>query len=649
MLIVNFAALVIGLIGFPLAFAVVARRLLGLRIGAVRSLLTSAVGVIVVSFLSEAQRDKESGVLLGVLIGTTLVAAMGFLAAAEVIVPSGSLGWPTGWVRSIRSRIARGRRYSRISSIAVRHGLWPYLSRRGEGSGSRLHQADRLARSLRLALEEVGGTFVKLGQILSTRDDLLSQAFVAELSLLQYQVPPEPWEEIQAALDKEYGRPVAEVFAEFDTEPLAAASIAQVHRARLHDGDKVVVKIQRPAIREGVERDLDIICRIARLLEQRTRWAKSLGLLELADNFAVAVHEELDFRLEARNLATVTAAWARRGDDPAVRLPGAYADLSSERVLVLEHLPGLPISSIFGGCGTRVLDRDGLARDLLGNMLQQILVDGTFHADPHPGNILLLEDDRIGLIDFGSVGRIDAQLRSAVKSFIFALQSGDAAALHDALLDVVIRPQEIDEQNLERALGRFLACHFASDAIPDIQVFVQLFRLVSDHGLRVPPEVAAVFRAMATLEGTLTKLSPGFNMMAEARVLAEARLPMGGSTSSVGQVLQSELYAAVSLLRRLPRRLERVTSALEQGRLTISVRSFADARDRHYVRSLLHEVLLVVIGATSGVMGTILLTIRRGPMVTASMGLFDLIGYHLLVLTAVLLVRALSVISRPQR
>lgn len=442
---------------------------------------------------------------------------------------------------------------------------------------------------------------------------------------------------------------MTEVFAEFDAQPLAAASIAQVHQARLHNGDKVVVKIQRPTIRAGVERDLDIICRIARLLEQRTRWAHSLGLLELADNFAVAVHEELDFRIEARNLAAVTAAWARHGGDPGIRLPAAHSELSSERVLVLEHLPGLPISSVFGSRGAEVPDRSGLARDLLANMLQQILVDGTFHADPHPGNILLLEDDRIGLIDFGSVGRIDAQVRSGLKAFILALQSGDAAALHDALLDVVIRPEEIDEQKLERALGRFMARHFNSDAIPDVQVFVQLFRLVSEHGLRVPPEVAAVFRAMATLEGTLTKISPGFNMMAEARELAEERLSLEGGSGSFGRAVQSELFAAVSLLRRLPRRLDRITSALEQGRLTISVRTFADARDRQYVRSLMHEVLLVVIGATSGIMGTILLTIRRGPMVTSSMGLFDLLGYHLLVLTALLVLRALSVVSRSPR
>ncbi|MCZ4125408.1 AarF/UbiB family protein [Streptomyces sp. H39-S7] len=646
---VEFVTACIAVVVFIAAFAVAARRLLGLRIGAIRTLLTGLVGMAgLTAFSVVMQRPEQRGVLTGVQMGSTLVVAMGFLAVSEVVVPSGS-GWPIKGLRSLRSRLTRGRRYSHISSIVVRHGLGPYLRggpRTGTGRGGR---AGQLARPLRLALEEAGATFVKLGQVLSTRDDLLPQAFVTELSRLHYQVPPAPWPEVEALLSAEYGRPVAEVFAHFDPDPLAAASIAQVHLARLHSGDNVVVKVQRPGIRPVVERDLDIICRIAQALEDRTRWAAALGAVELAEGFTGSVQEELDFRIEARNLATVTAAWARRPKDPVVRLPSQYEELSGERVLVLEQLPGAPISSVYASLDTMSLDRTELARNLLANMLQQVLVDGTFHADPHPGNILLLKDGSIGLVDFGSVGRIDRQLRSALKGFIIAVQRGDAAALCDALLEVVIRPEEFDEQGLERALGRFMARHFAPGSTPDIQVFTDLFRLVSEYGLKIPPEVAAVFRALATLEGTLTKISPGFDMMLESHGLAEEQLSAAGGSAATKQAMLGEVFAALAVLRRLPRRLDRVTSALEQGRLFVGVRLFADSRDRTFVRSLVHDVLLTILSASSGVMGSILLSVRRGPMVTPQISLFELLGYHLLIASALMVMKVLFSIFRPRR
>ncbi|UED85094.1 ABC1 kinase family protein [Streptomyces profundus] len=632
--------LITGLILFTVAFAVASRRLLGLRIGIVRSLLTGAVGSTVVMILSEVQKEEQSGLLLGVQLGTTLVVAMAFLAGLEVVAPSGSLGWPNAWWAALRSSAARARRYSGISSIVVRHGLRPYLRGREARSTG-------LAVPLRRALEEAGGTFVKLGQVLATRDDLLPPALVRELSVLQYQVPPEPLPDIRSELVREYGRPAREVFASFDEDPLAAASIAQVHRARLVDGTEVVVKIRRPGIRAGVERDLDVICRLARQLERRTGWAVSLGLVELADNFARSVQEELDFRIEAQNLDDVADLRERHSGPPRVRLPGRHRELSSERVLVLDHLPGDPISTAFARLDELPRDRAELARELLGELMRQILVDGVFHADPHPGNILLLADGDLALIDFGSVGRIDAQSRSALKAFLVALQSGQAAAMSDALLDVLTRPEEVDTQRLERDLGRFLARHFNSRTPPSVQAFVNLFRIVTDHGLRVPAEIAAVFRSLATLEGTLTRIAPGFDLMAEARDLStENTLGAGPSQRSVQETLQGEFYSALTMLRRLPRRLDRVTQAMERGQLTVSVRPFADARDRRYLRSLMHEALLVVVSSASGLTGAVMLTIDDGPRLTQRIDLFELVGYHLLVLAAVLLVRALSVISR---
>ncbi|WP_328788034.1 MULTISPECIES: ABC1 kinase family protein [unclassified Streptomyces] len=647
-----FFGVAFSVIVFIVIFAAVAQRLLGLRVGIIRTLLTGLVGTVGLAVFGAAmQRPEQGGAITTVQIGCTFLLATAFLAVSEVVVPSGSSGSPAGWLRAVRSRVARASRYSHIIAIAVRHGLRPYLRRGRDSDGVPTTGRARLVRSLRLALEEGGATFVKLGQVLSTRHDLLPPEFIAELSKLQYQVPEEPWKEVERLLEQDLGRPPGEVFAHFEQEPLAAASIAQVHRARLHSGEEVVVKVQRPGVRPLVERDLDIICRLGRMLETRTSWARALGTAELAEGFAASVEEELDFRIEAQNLAAVTNAWSRR-EEQKIGLPVVHEELSGERVMVLERLPGLPISVAYRSIDERFTTRTDIARNLLFNMLQQILVDGIFHADPHPGNILLSDDGRISLVDFGSVGRLDGQLRAALGRYLLAIHHGDPAALCDALLELVARPDEINERELERALGRFMARHLSGGSVPDFQVFADLFRLVARHGLAVPPEVAAVFRALGTLEGTLTKVSPGFDVIGEARTFAdgeqEGRGGFGwGNARSSGPGL--DLHAAVTLLQRLPRRLDRVTSALEQGRLGMSVRLFADARDRKYLRSLVHEVLITFLGATSGVMAVILLAIPGGPDIAEDLSLFRLLGYHLLVISAVLVLRMLFTVFRAKR
>lgn len=640
---------------FLVVFPVLARRLLGVRVGVIRTFLTGAVtfgGVLV--FSTVIRTPERGGLLMGVQMGCALLLGMGFLAVTDMVFPSDSAGPAVGWLRALRSRVARARRYAQISGIVVRHGLRPYLRGRGiDRGGSEAAGAGRatalLARPLRLALEEGGPTFVKLGQVLATRHDLLPPVFISELSRLHYQVPPEPAERIAQQLHAEFGRPPEDVFASYDPEPLAAASIAQVHLAQLHSGERVVVKVQRPGVRPGVERDLDIIRRIARLLETRAHWARTLGMIELAEGFSASVREELDFRIEARNLTTVRAAWEQRKADTAVVIPDTHEELSGELVLVLEELPGKPISADDALADASAAAQADLARALLGNLLTQILSDGTFHADPHPGNILLLDDGRVGLVDFGSVGRLDGQVRTALRRFLVAVDHADSAALCDALLDLVTRPEEIDEQGLERSLGRFMARHFTPGAVPDVKVFVDLFRVVSQHGLGIPPEVAAVFRALATLEGTLARLSPGFDIVAESRGWAVRQFTGQAGYASAGSGAQNELYSALSVLRRLPRRLDRVTSALEAGRLAVNVRLFADSRDRRYFRALVHEILLTCLAATLGLMAVILLHTTGGPMVTRSIRLFEMLGYHLLVISGVLCLRIVFAIFRHQR
>lgn len=615
-----------------------ARRLLGLPVGGGRTLIAGVLGFSFSGLFAQDIQHDNPGLFLFISLAASVLVAMTFIVVAEALVPTGSLPRPAEVVRATRRRIARTRRYYQITRIAIRHGLGPYLrGRRRREAGA------ALARSVRLALEDGGVTFVKFGQVLSTRRDLLPQEFIDELSHLQDKVPPAPEADVERVLTEELGASPYAVFAEFDAMPLAAASIGQVHRARLRSGAEVVVKVQRPDIRPLVERDLDIVNRLAATLEQRTRWGRSLGAAELARGFGAALLEELDFRVEARNMAAVGAGRA------GMRLPALHEDLSSERVLVQEWLDGVPLGTAGPLIDERGLDRAELARTLLGGLLAQIMRDGTFHADPHPGNIMLLRDGRLALLDFGSVGRLDGQLRTSLQNLLIAIGRSDPAAMCDALLEVVTRPEMIDEQRLERALGQFMARHLSAGLAPGMEMFTDLFRLVSAYGLAVHPEIAAVFRALATVEGTLTRLDPAFNIFAEAQDFATTHFAERLEPAAVKEALADELLGLLPVLRRLPRRFDRITHSLEQGRLGVNVRLFADERDRHVATAMLHQALLTILGATAAVVAAMLLGTEGGPQVSREVSLFQVFGYGLLAVSSILILRVLFTIFRADR
>ncbi len=633
------------------------RRLLGLPVGALRAVIAGLLGFAAAEIIVRTLQPVQSGqvaAFITVVLGVPLIVAMIFIVAAEALVPSGTVPQPVDVVLGTRRALARSRRYSQISRIAVRHGLGPYLRGRplrpADAAGGRA----ALARSLRQALEEGGVTFTKLGQLMSTRPDLLPEEFISELTRLQDRAEPAPWEQVEAVITQSLGAPAEQVFTELQPEPAAAASIAQVHKARLRCADgsdaEVAVKVQRPGIRSTVEQDLDILLRLADTLEDRARWARAVGTAGVARGFAAAIREELDFRVEARNMAAVAATWqdqqrAVSGSIPVV-LPAVHEQLCTEHVLVIEWLDGVSLREAGPLIDDRGLDRAELTRALLRSMVYQITEGGVFHADPHPGNVLLLTDGRLALLDFGSVGRLDAQQRSALLNLLLAVGRGDPAALRDALLELVTRTDEIDEWQLERALGRFVARHLVGTSAPTAEMFTDLFRLAAQFELAIPPEIATVLRALATLEGTLSLLTPGIDIAAEARQYAADHVAAALSPAAVPKSVAEEVGALLPVLRRLPRRFDRVTGAMEQGRLSLNVRLFADERDRRVVTGLTHQFLLAFLGAASGVVAAILLGTPGGPQITPTMSLLQLIGYNLLIVGGILVLRVLYIIFR---
>ncbi|HEU0041732.1 MAG TPA: AarF/UbiB family protein, partial [Jiangellaceae bacterium] len=382
---------------------------------------------------------------------------------------------------------------------------------------------------------------------------------------------------------------------------------------------------------------------LAARLELGSTWGRGLGATSLAEGLAVAIREELDYRIEAENIQAVARA---QHDDRAIELPTPHLALCTERVLVMDRLAGTPLNAAEDEIRRRGLDALEISRTLLDCLLRQIVIEGVFHADPHGGNVLLLADGRLGLLDFGSVGRIDGSLREALQRLLLGVDRGDPLAVTDALLELVPRPDEIDEQQLERDLGRFMARYSNGGSTAGISMFGDLFRIVAEHGLAIPPEVAAVFRTLATAEGTLTRIAPRFDLVAETRILASRYIFERLEPDQLKQSAVQELTALMPILRRLPRRIERITNAAEHGRLGLNVRLLADERDRMVITDLLHEVLLAFLAATIGLMAVLLIGTTGGPEVTDAISLYALLGYNLLVISAILGLRVLVRIFR---
>jgi len=637
-----------------LLLAAVIRRLLGVRIGPVRAVLAGVLALFatipIVAALGPsdpATMDAgEAFLLLMAAVVVSALLAMAALVVLEVLLPTGSLPSPLELWRDARRRVVRARRYSTIVRIALRHGLGRFLRGRPVPGPSSAASRSRLARSLRAALDEGGVTFVKLGQLLSTRREALPTEFIEELTALQDRATPVPWDEIAAVLAAEYGRPVEDVFTTIDHEPIAAASVAQVHAARLADGTEVVVKVRRPGIDAVVERDLDILLRLAGTLEERTSWGRSFGVRGLATAFAEALREELDFTVERDNLQGM-AATLDTSPDRGVRVPTPFAALSSERVLVMRRLAGTPLSA-----AAPVLERLGdqrreeIATSLMETMLDQVLVHGLFHVDLHPGNVLIGDDGTVGMLDLGSVGRLDGATRAAIGRLLAAVGRGDSIGVSDALLDLVDRPDTVDERELQRTLGALIVRYAGPGSTAGLAAVAGLLRTVAAHGLGVPAPVAAVFRAFATLDGTLRLVQPHFDLVRHARAAGGRRIAEAFTPERLRGTFEDELAALLPVLRGLPRRFDRFADMVEHGRLRINVRLFGDDRDRVLVTGLLHQALLTVIGAAAGVMSVLLLGTTGGPRITTTLGLFPLLGYGLLVVAVVLVLRVLVVIFR---
>ena len=635
---------------FAALSAWVSRRLLDAQIGWVRALVTSAV-VFLGSLPLTAWVFEQADVIDGdrVVVESPIVVAfvalvLGWIFAVVVVIlvtleflwPSRPLGNPVTIVREAFRRRDRARRYAQIVAIASRHGLGMY---RGRSDAAR----DALPQALVAALAEAGVTFVKLGQVLSTREDVLPRDLIEALSTLQMDSTPIPWPEAEAAIRAELRRPITEVFAEIESEPMAAASVAQVHAATLVSGERVVVKIQRPSARAPVTTDLDILERLARDAERRTAWAADYGAVALVAEFSRALTEELDYRIEVANAEMLRGAIAKTHAMP-LRVPRVFPDLCTQRMIVQERIEGVPFGKLPEGVVEPGAAR-ALADGVLDAVFEQIAVRGVFHADLHPGNLILCDDGEVALIDFGAVGILEASMRRLLVPLLTAIAADDDQAATDiVLLLCEPDPAGADQAALQRDVGAIITRVRNAPAGED--VFRLLLDTLRHHRLAMPPSLLLVFRTLGSLEGSLRRVYPGYDMVGQALTRAPHFARSMLSLRAAALSAQTQLVLALEQVRRVPRRLENISRSLEQGTFSVRLRSFEGAGERRWIEGMLGQVTSTLVGVTLLATGIALAISSGGPQLTEDVPLFPFLGSVVGLGGLLLLVRSLRAALR---
>jgi ubiquinone biosynthesis protein len=473
------------------------------------------------------------------------------------------------------------RRYGKIASTLMRHGFGWLVASAGLGAvvpfhwgilgHSRRHQRYSGPEHLRMAFEELGPTFIKMAQILSTRPDLVSPAYAEEFSRLTDRVHPLPFEPMRDVLDAELGFAHKQVFPVFDPEPLASASIGQVYRAELSDGTKVVVKIQKPGVAESAAMDLEILKNAVARISRRTGIGERYDLRGILDEFAFFLLNELDYVQEAKNADRFRSIFK---DDPRIFIPWIYWDFTSPRVLVMDEMRGIKANELDTCHPCPDIDRPALAAAAMEAVFKEMFEHGFFHADPHPGNFIIMEGPKLGLMDFGLVGTLERPQREAFLRFIYQMVRGDTEEMMDALWDLGISGRFAGRPALKRDLNH-LVHRFKESSLGDLaagDLVHEIMTTAYRHQLSFPPDLAMLFKVLAMTEGLGAMLDPGFKFFENAEPYLKRQYGRLLSPRNIMQDLEKDAAHLLSLGRGLPQRVSRLLRRLELGDIELSIR-----------------------------------------------------------------------------
>ncbi len=470
-------------------------------------------------------------------------------------------------------------RYRQIASVLLKHGFGDLMGTLGlhrrlrlgkrQAAGEQMPGAQALTRwqRIRMAMEELGPSFVKLGQILATRPDMVPQELCDELAKLHDTVPPFGFDQAKQIIEAELDSPLKTLFREFDKKPVASASIAQVHRAVLPDGEIVAIKVQRPGIRQTIEVDLEIMLDLARLMERYIHGLDAVNPVGIVQEFARTIRKELDFTIEADHIERFARNFESNDN---VHVPRVFRRRSTGTVLTMEFVDGVKVSDLAalreGGFDLELIASRGA--DLI---LEQIFLHGFFHADPHPGNILILPDNVICFLDYGMMGTVKPRNRQSLADLIVGIVRRDEKQITKAVLGLSENDDPDAAERLEADVADFIEQHFYRP-LKDIQMgnlIAQLVQILVRHRLRIVPDFYLLTKALATAEGNGRKLWPDFDMIKNTEPFARKIMAERLSPRTLAKDLYRSGIDMGNLLRDLPGDLKEILAQIKRGRIRV--------------------------------------------------------------------------------
>ena len=481
-----------------------------------------------------------------------------------------------------------------------------------------------LPERVRLAMEELGPTFVKMGQILSTRPDLIPMEFIAQFERLQDEVPPFQFEDVKNTIESELKAPIATIFRDFDETPVAAASIGQVHRAILITGEDVAVKVQRPDIKKTIEVDLEIMFHLATLLEQNVDAYQIYNPTRIVMEFADSLKKEIDYNNEALYIKRFSRQFQ---DEPTVYVPKVFSEATTARVLTMEYIDGIKVSDI------ERLDRKGFDRKIIAArgadlILKQVFVHGFFHADPHPGNIMILPGNVICYLDFGMMGRIDRQTREDIADLIVDVVHQNETKATNTLLRLVRSDAQIDRRRLELDVAD-LTMQYLGKPLKEInagQILHQLMDLVTQSRLQIPPDLFVMTKAITESEGIGTMLDPDFDFAVSATpFIKRIRMDRIRPRRVAGDIIESGTEL-IHLLKEIPGGLHDILQQAKSGGATIRFEHRGIEPMIHALDQVSNRISFAIVLA-SLVMGSALIVLSDIPPRWFGIPVIGIIGF----------------------